>query len=196
MKVKKVTLLVAMVAMVLGIGSYALAQVAQEPPAQEPAAEQLLAQEPAAQGPAIQEAATQEPATQELVAQEEPPAQELPAEQSAAQEPAAQEPAAQAPVLDEASCESTFREEQAELAANGAVYPTSVSEDARACEELGFVNLYPVPYFYDTDGIIYTYDPIADRYTSEADPATGVYHIYDLVTERFYTYDPATGAYL
>ena len=190
MQVKKFALLVAMVAMVLGIGGYALAQVVQEPPAQEPAAEQPVAQEPPAQGPATQEVATQEPAAQE------PPAQGPAAEQPVAQEPAAQEPAPQEPVLDEASCEGIFREEQAELAANGGVYPTPVSEDARSCEELGFVNLYPVPYFYDSEGFLYTYDPVADRYASNPDPATGVYHIYDLVTDRFYTYDPANGAYL
>lgn len=205
MKIKKFSLLVAMVAMVLGLGSYALAQVAQEPPAQEPpaqepAAEQPVAQEPTAQGPATQETATQEPAAQQPAGQE-PPAQEPPEEQPLAQEPPAEqpparEPATQAPVLDVASCEATFREEQAELAANDAVYPTSVSEDARACEELGFANLYPVPYFYDTDGLIYTYDPVADRYASKPDPATGVYYIYDLVTDRFYTYDPASGTYL
>ena len=168
MKIRKLTLMVAMLAMVLGIGGYALAQVAEEPVPQEeePAAEQPVAQEPA-------------PAAQEPVVQE----------------PVAPEPAAPEPVLDEASCETRFRDEQAELAATG-VYPTSVSDDARACEELGFVNLYPVPYFYDTEGFMYTYDPVADRYTSDPDPTTGVYYIYDLVTDRFYTYDPANGTYL
>ena len=158
MKIKKLTLMVAMLAMVLGIGGYALAQVAEEPVAQEPAAEQPVTQQPVAQ------------------------------------EPAAQEPAAQEPVLDEASCETRFRDEQAELAATG-VYPTAVSDDARACEELGFVNLYPVPYFYDSEGFMYTYEPVADNYTSDPAPATGIYYIYDLVTDRFYTYDPASGTY-
>jgi hypothetical protein len=153
MQVKKLTLMVAMLAMVLGIGGYALAQVAEEPVAQEPAAEQ----------PVIQQ-------------------------------PVAQEPAAQEPVLDETSCETRLRDEQAELAATG-VYPTAVSDDARACEELGFVNLYPVPYFYDSEGFMYTYDPVADNYTSDPAPATGIYYIYDLVTDRFYTYDPASGTY-
>ena len=153
MQVKKLTLMVAMLAMLLGIGGYALAQVAEEPVAQEPAAEQPVTQQPVAQ-----------------------------------------EPAAQEPVLDEASCETRFRDEQAELAANG-VYPTAVSDDARACEELGFVNLYPVPYFYDSEGFMYTYDPVADHYTSDPDPATGIYYIYDLVTDRFYTYDPASDTY-
>jgi hypothetical protein len=169
MKIKKLTLMVAMLAMVLGIGGYALAQVAEEPVAQEPAAEQPTAQEPLAQEPVAQEAAVQEPV--------------------------AQEPVAPKPVLDEATCEGIFREEQAELAATS-VYPTSVSEDARACEDLGFVNLYPVPYFYDTEGFMYTYDPVADRYTSDPDPATDIYYIYDLVKDRFYTYDPASGTYL
>jgi hypothetical protein len=164
MKIKKLTLVVAMLAMVLGIGGYALAQVAEEPVAQEPAAEQPVAQEPVAQEPAVQE-------------------------------PVAQEPVVPEPVLDEASCETRFRDEQAELAATG-VYPTPVSDDARACEDLGFVNLYPIPYFYDTDGFMYIYDPVADRYTSDPDPATGIYHIYDLVTDRFYTYDPVNRTYL
>ena len=106
-----------------------------------------------------------------------------------------EEPAAQEPVLDEASCEGIFRDEQVELAQLG-VYPTSVSEDARACEDLGFVNLYPAPYFYDTEGFMYTYDPVSDRYNSELDPATGVYYIFDLVTDRFYAYDPVSGTYL
>ena len=106
-----------------------------------------------------------------------------------------EELAAQEPVLDEASCEGIFRDEQVELAQLG-VYPTSVSEDARACEDLGFVNLYPVPYFYDTEGFMYTYDPVSDRYNSDLDPATGVYYIFDLVTDRFYTYDPVSGTYL
>jgi hypothetical protein len=179
MKIKKLTLMVAMLAMVLGIGGYALAQIAEEPVAQEPAAEQPVGQEPVAQEPVAQEPVAQRPAVQEPVAQE----------------PVAQEPVAQEPVLDAVSCETRFRDEQAELAATG-VYPTPVSEDARACEELGFVNLYPVPYFYDSDGFLYTFDPVADRYASNPDPATGVYHIYDLVADRFYTYDPASGTYL
>src|SRR5215210_2466968 len=105
MKIKKLTLIVAMLAMVLGIGSYALAQVAEEPAAQEPATEQPVAQEPVAS------------------------------------EPVAPEPVASEPVLDQVSCEGVFRAEQTELAEVG-VYPTSVSERARACEDAGFVNLY------------------------------------------------------
>jgi hypothetical protein len=179
MKINKLTLMVATLVMLLGIGGYALAQVAEEPVTQEPAAEQPAAQEPVAQEPVAQEPVAQEPVAQEPVAQEA----------------AAQEPVAQEPVLDAASCDTRFRDEQAELAATG-VYPTPVSDDARACEELGFVNPYPVPYFYDTEGFMYTYDPVADRYTSDPDPTTDVYYIYDLVTDRFYTYDPASGTYL
>ena len=55
MQVKKLTLMVAMLAMLLGIGGYALAQVAEEPVAQEPAAEQPVTQQPVAQEPAAQE---------------------------------------------------------------------------------------------------------------------------------------------
>jgi hypothetical protein len=43
---------------------------------------------------------------------------------------------------------------------------------------------------------MYSYDPIADRYTSNPDPTTGVSYIYDLVTDRFYAYDSASGTYL
>jgi hypothetical protein len=180
MKIKKLALIVAVLAMVLAIGGYALAQVPEEPAAPEPAAaEQPIGQEPVAQEPVAQEPVVQEPVTQE----------------PAVQGPVAQEPVAQEPVLNEASCETRFRDEQAELAATG-VYPTPVSDDARACEDLGFMNLYPIPYFYDADGFMYTYDPVADRYTSNPDPATGVYHIYDLVADRFYTYDPANRTYL
>jgi hypothetical protein len=178
-KIRTPTLIVAMLAMVLAICGYALAQAAEEPVTQEPVAEEPVAQETAAEQPVAQEPVGQEPVAQE----------------PAVQEPVVQEPVVPEPVLDAASCETRFRDEQAELAATG-VYPTPVSDDARACEELGFVNLYPVPYFYDTDGFMYTYDPVADRYTSDPDPATGIYYIYDLVTDRFYTYDPASGTYL
>jgi hypothetical protein len=179
MKIKKLTLMVAMLTMILGIGGYALAQVAEEPIAEEPAAQESAGQEPVGQEPGAQEPGAQEPVAQE----------------PAVQEPVAQEPVVPEPVLDAVSCETRFRDEQAELAATG-VYPTPVSDDARACEDLGYMNLYPVPYFYDTDGFMYTYDPVADRYTSNPDPATGIYYIYDLVTDRFYTYDPGSGRYL
>jgi hypothetical protein len=183
-KIRKPTLIVAMLAMVLAIGGYALAQAAEEPVTQEPVAEEPVAQETAAEQPVAQEPVGQVPVAQEPVAQE-----------PAVQEPVVQEPVVPEPVLDAASCETRFRDEQAELAATG-VYPTPVSNDARACEDLGFVNVYPIPYFYDTDGFMYIYDPVADRYTSDPDPATGIYYIYDLVTDRFYTYDPARGTYL
>ncbi len=61
---------------------------------------------------------------------------------------------------------------------------------------MGYVNPYPIPYFYDTDGFVYTFDPVNDRYTSELDSSAGVYYIYDLITEAFYTYGPASGTYL
>ena len=134
MKIKKLMLLIAMLAMVVSRGSYAGAQVAEEPAAEEPAAE----------------------------------------------EPAAEEPAA------EDSCADIFRDEQAELAEVGA-YPTSVSEEARGCEDSGVANPYPPPYFYDDGGLLYTLDPIEDLYTSSYDPVAGVYHVYDLVTKAFYT---------
>src|SRR5215204_7181113 len=99
MKTKKLMLLLTMLAMVASIGSYAVAQVAEDP---------------LAQGPEAQEkSAGQEPAAEEG---------------SAVQEPAA-----------EASCADLFRAEQEELA-ESRVYPTSVSEEARACEDSGETN--------------------------------------------------------
>ena len=150
MKMKNLALLVAMLALVLGIGSSALAQVMGEHHAQEPPAQQ----------------------------QQAPPAQQ----------PQAPEP----PV--ELSCADIYRAEQAELAA-GSGYPTSVSDEARACDASGEANPYPAPYFYDDEGFLYVYDPVADRYTAP-DPATGLLYIYDLVTDTFYTYDPASGSYV
>ncbi len=148
MKINKLTLLTIMLAMVLGVGGYAVAQVAEPPVTEEPAAEEPVAQKA--------------PVTQEPVA--------------------------------ELSCEDIFRAEQIELAEVG-VYPTSVSEEARACEDSGVANPYPAPYFYDADGILYIYDPVADLYSSAYDPAAGVYYVYDLVTDAFYAYDPITGTY-
>ena len=153
MKIKKLTLLVASLAMVLGIGTSALAQGTQEHHAQEP--------------PAQQQPQTQEPQPQQ---------------------PQAQEP----PV--ELSCADIFREEQRQLAETG-VYPTPVSDEARACEDSGEVNTFPAPAFSDSEGFLYVLDPIADRYTSH-DPATGLLYIYDLVTRSFYTYDSARGTYV
>jgi hypothetical protein len=94
----------------------------------------------------------------------------------------------------EVPCADVFRDEQAELAAL-ADYPTVASDEARACEELGVPNPYPAPYLYDTEGFLYTYDPVADRYTA-ADPASCLLYIYDLVAATFYTYDPATSSYV
>jgi len=158
MKIRKLTLLVASLAMVLGIGTSALAQGTQEHHAQEP--------------PAQQQPQTQEPQ---------------------AQQPQTQGPPAQEPQV-ELSCADIFREEQRQLAETG-VYPTPVSDEARACEDSGEVNTYPVPYFYDSDGFLYVLDPVADRYTSH-DPASGLLRIFDMVTDSFYTYNPASGTYV
>jgi hypothetical protein len=43
---------------------------------------------------------------------------------------------------------------------------------------------------------MYVLDPLNDRYNSELDTAAGVYYIYDLVTDLFYTYDPVSRTYL
>src|SRR5215218_6370307 len=158
MKIRKLTLLVASLAMVLGIGTSALAQGTQEHHAQEP--------------PAQQQPQTQDPQ---------------------AQQPQTQGPPAQEPQV-ELSCADIFREEQRQLAETG-VYPTPVSDEARACEDSGEVNTFPPPIFSDSEGFLYVLDPIADRYTSH-DPATGLLHIYDLVTRTYYTYDPASGTYV
>jgi hypothetical protein len=127
------------------------------------------------------------------------PSQELEAvqtvDQPAVQEPMAQEPAAAQEPPAEVSCADVFQAEQLELAQTG-VYPTSVSEQARACENSGAFNPYPAPYFYDTDGFLYIYDPINARYTSDYDPVAGVYYIYDLVTDTFYAFDSASGTYV
>jgi hypothetical protein len=71
MKIKKLTLLVAVLAMVLSVGSYAVAQVTQEPVAQEEhvAQEEPIAEESVAQQPVIQQPAAQEPVAQQPVAQ-------------------------------------------------------------------------------------------------------------------------------
>jgi hypothetical protein len=143
MKIRKLTLLVTVLAMVLGIGGSALAQVAEEPVVEEPVVEEPVVEEPVA----------------------------------------------------EISCEDVFQAEQIELA-EASVYPTSVSDQARECEDLGYGNPYPIPYFYDTEGFRYVLDPINDRYTSDLDTTTGLYYVYDLVTDLFYTYDPASGTYL
>lgn len=91
------------------------------------------------------------------------------------------------------SCAAIFRQEQAELSLQP--YPTYVSDAARACENLGAVNPFPFPYFYDTEGFFYTYDPVSDAYYTEFDEASGLIYLYDLVTDAFYSYDPGTGVY-
>ena len=165
MKTNKLTLFAAMLAIVLVVGSTALAQVAEE----------------TTQAP---EETTPAPVQETPAAPAAPPKYALSAD-------------GQSLVIDgtvEVPCADIFRDEQAELAALGE-YPTVASDEARACEDFGVANPFPAPYFYDTDGFLYVYDPVADRYTS-LDPATGYLYIYDLVTDAFYTYDPATGTYV
>ena len=88
---------------------------------------------------------------------------------------------------------SLFRQEQQELVQSG--YPTSVSERARECEQLGFVNPYPAPALLGPDGFVYPYDPIEGQYMY-LDPNTGFYHILDPTANTVSTYDPASGTYL
>lgn len=205
MKTNKLTLLAAMLAMVLVVGSSALAQVAEETnsdPAQPPPEEITQAPEETASAPAqaptetIQapeetiSAPAQAPATTPAPVQETPAAPAAPPKYTLSAD-------GQSLIIDgtvEVPCADIFRDEQAELAAIGE-YPTVASDEARACEDFGLANPFPAPYFYDTEGFLYTFDPVADRYTAP-DPATGLLYIYDLVTDTFYTYNPASGTYV
>ncbi len=167
MKVNKPTLLMAMLAMVLIVGSSALAQVAEE---------------------------TQQSPTQSSQETTPPPTQ---TSEPAAPPTYALSEDGQSLIINgtvEVPCADIFRDEQAELGAVG-VYPTAASDEARACEDLGVANPYPAPYFYDTEGFLYVFDPVGDRYTSY-DEATGLLYIYDLISDSFYTYDPASGTYV
>ncbi len=104
--------------------------------------------------------------------------------------------AAPSPVVDPSTLPcgvSLFRQEQEELVQVG--YPTSVSERARECEELGYVNPYPAPYVFDDEGFLYTYDPIEGLYYA-SDPETGYDYVLDPLSGIIYTYDPVSGTYL
>lgn len=92
------------------------------------------------------------------------------------------------------SCFDAFRDEQEELVVSGSL-TTSASDAARACEGFGIANPYPAPYFYDSDGFLYTYDPIEGIYNSP-DPDNGVVYVYDPTSGTFSTYDPVNGVYL
>lgn len=86
-----------------------------------------------------------------------------------------------------------FRQEQQELVQFG--YPTPVSERARACEKLDYVNPYPAPAMLGSDGFVYPYDPIEGQYLY-FDPNTGLYYVLDPATGKVSTYDPVSGTYL
>jgi hypothetical protein len=88
---------------------------------------------------------------------------------------------------------SLFRQEQQELVQSG--YPTSVSERARECEQLGFVNPYPAPALLGPDNVVYPYDPIEGQYYY-IDPDTGLYYILDPASDTVSTYDPVSGTFL
>ena len=88
---------------------------------------------------------------------------------------------------------SLFREEQQQLVRFG--YPTPVSQGARDCEKLGYVNPYPAPAMVDSDGFVYPYDPIEGQYLY-LDPDTGLYYILDPTTGDVSNYDPVSGTYL
>jgi hypothetical protein len=179
MKTNKPTLLVAMLAMVLVVGSSALAQVAEE-----------TRQTP------TQARDNTTPTTTQQVPQETtpPPAQ---TSQPAAPPTYALSEDGQSLIINgtvEVPCADIFRDEQAELGAVG-VYPTAASDEARACEDFGVANPYPAPYFYDPDGFLYVFNPVEDRYTSY-DEATGLLYVYDLIAASFYIYDPASSTYV
>jgi hypothetical protein len=74
-------------------------------------------------------------------------------------------------------------------------YPAPVSQRARECEKLGYVNPYPAPFVLGTDGTVYPYDPIEGQYYY-VDPHTGIYYVVDLNTSTAYPYDPVSGTYL
>jgi hypothetical protein len=196
MKTNKLTLLAATLAMVLIVGSSALAQVAEDTtstPSQE-TTEQTTTPTTTQQAP---EETTTPTTTQGTTEETTPPPSQAAPQQPAAPPTYTLSADGQSLVIDgtvEVPCADVFRDEQAELAALGE-YPTVASDEARACEELGVANPFPAAYFYDTEGFLYTYDPVADRYTAP-DPATGLLYIYDLVTNAFYTYDPTTGTYV
>jgi len=86
-----------------------------------------------------------------------------------------------------------FRQEQQELVQFG--YPTPVSERARECEQLGFMNPYPPPAFVGPDGSVYPYDPIEGQYIY-LDPGTGLYYVLDPDSGEVSSYDPINGIFL
>jgi hypothetical protein len=88
---------------------------------------------------------------------------------------------------------SLFRREQQDLVQFG--YPTPVSQRARDCEKLGYVNPYPAPAMLGSDGFVYPYDPIEGQYLY-LDPNTGLYHVLDPDTGSVSTYNPVSGSYL
>jgi hypothetical protein len=88
---------------------------------------------------------------------------------------------------------SLFREEQQELVQSG--YPTPVSQRARDCENLGYVNPYPAPAMLGSDGFVYPYDPIEGQYWY-LDSNTGLYYVLDPASGNVSAYDPASGTYL
>ena len=88
---------------------------------------------------------------------------------------------------------SLFREEQQQLVQFG--YPTPVSQRARDCEKLGYVNPYPAPAMVGSDSFVYPYDPIEGQYLY-LDPATGLFYILDPTTGDVSNYDPVSGSYL
>jgi hypothetical protein len=88
---------------------------------------------------------------------------------------------------------SLFRQEQQELVQYG--YPTPVSQRARDCENLGYVNPYPAPAMLGSDGFVYPYDPIEGQYLY-LDPKTGLYYVLDPATGNVSAYDPAGSTYV
>ncbi len=145
---KKLVLLMAILAMILGVSSLGVAQTTEE-------------------------------ATQPEAPPETTPSDEAPS-----------------PVVDPSTLPcgvSLFRQEQQELVQVG--YPTSVSERARECEELGYENPYPAPALLGPDGFVYPYDPIEGKYLY-LDPDTGLYYVLDPDSGDVSAYDPVSGTYL
>ena len=198
--VKKLTLLVTMLMLVLGIGVSALAQeVPEETATEDTATEETTTEETATEDTATEETTTEETATEDTATEETATEETTTEEATPASTFTLGADGLSVDRTDGATttnipCFAAFREEQEELVTTG-VYPTSISEAVRACEDFGIANPYPAPYFYDTDGFLYTYDPIEGIY-SAPDPDNGVVYVYDPTSGTFSTYDPATGAYL
>jgi hypothetical protein len=170
--VRKLVLLVAILAMVLGGGSLALAQT-------DPSSDQASGDQTATND----QTSGDQPATNDQTGSGPTTTNG----QTGSGQTATNDQSANIPCGVE-----LFRMEQQELVQDG--YPTSVSARARECENLGFVDPYPAPALLGPDGVVYPYDPIEGQYMY-FDRNTGLYHILDPASDTVSTYDPASGTF-